>query len=42
MFVIQFYDEKRSPKINVCKENFSEEGLNSLAKSYFTGEDVGI
>jgi hypothetical protein len=42
MFLIQFYNEKLSPKINVCKENCSEEGLNSLAKSYFTGEDIGI
>jgi hypothetical protein len=42
MFVIQFYNEKLSPKINVCKRHCSEEGLNSLAKSYFTGEDVGV
>lgn len=40
MFGIQFYSENLSPKINVCKENWSGKVFNPMAKSYFTSGDV--
>jgi len=40
MFGSQYYNEKLSPKINLCKENCSDKVLNSLAKIYFTCGDV--